>query len=181
MKNRDEFPALLNAMNLTGTGAEVGVKCGVFSQYLLFHSKLSMLLLIDPWRHLDGYVDSCNVSDETFEGYLHATKINVGCFEGRYRIMRMLSLEAAVLIADGTLDFVYLDADHSYAAVKADIAAWWPKVRKGGILAGHDYVQGLINNSEFGVIQAVSEFAKATGQKVEVTTDSFFPSWWTVK
>lgn len=49
-------------------------------------------------------------------------------------------------------DFVFIDADHRYEAIKADIAAWWPKVKAGGRLAGHDYTMAFP-----GVIQAVNE------------------------
>ena len=43
------------------------------------------------------------------------------------------------MYTDNSLDFVMLDADHTLASVLADIAHWWPKVRAGGILAGHDF------------------------------------------
>jgi predicted O-methyltransferase YrrM len=49
------------------------------------------------------------------------------------------SVEAAGLVADGSCDFVFIDADHTYEAVRADIAAWRSKVKAGGILAGHDW------------------------------------------
>lgn len=67
------------------------------------------------------------------------------------------STDAANLVADGWADFVFIDAGHSYAAVKADIAAWLPKVRSGGWFGGHDY------HPKFpGVIRAVGEaFADA--------------------
>ncbi len=76
-------------------------------------------------------------------------------FGKRAKIMRMTSLEAAEKFTDATLDFVFIDGDHSYAAVKADIAAWWPKLISGGLLSGHDYR----DDKDYGVIQAVDEFA----------------------
>jgi predicted O-methyltransferase YrrM len=82
------------------------------------------------------------------------------------------SVEAARHFQNGSLDFVFLDADHTYESVKADLAAWWPKVRPGGILAGHDFA------SEFpGVEQAVRErFPKKGAFRL-------FPprSWWVDK
>jgi hypothetical protein len=53
--------------------------------------------------------------------------------------IRMASVDAAKLYEDNSLDAVFIDAGHTYDAVKADIAAWLPKVKVGGILAGHDY------------------------------------------
>jgi predicted O-methyltransferase YrrM len=66
--------------------------------------------------------------------------------------LRKPSVEAALDFKDESQDFVFIDADHSYEAVKADIEAWYPKVRPGGMLAGHDY-----NEPSCGVTQAVCE------------------------
>lgn len=63
------------------------------------------------------------------------------------------SHEVADLYDHRSLDMVFIDADHSYAAVSRDIDAWLPKVRKGGIIAGHDYKVW----PGFGVIEAVTE------------------------
>ena len=58
--------------------------------------------------------------------------------------IRMASLEASTLYADGSLDFVFIDAAHEYEHVLADIKAWMPKIKPSGILAGHDYpMQGV--------------------------------------
>ena len=71
---------------------------------------------------------------------------------GYYQAHRMTTNEAARLFEDESLDAVFIDADHSYEAVKLDIQNWMPKVRKGGILAGHDY-----NSAWPGVVRAVNE------------------------
>ena len=73
------------------------------------------------------------------------------------------------MVADG-LDFVYIDACHEYSAVKADIAAWYPKVRVGGVLGGHDITWS-------GVFWAVAEFAKE--QALQLHTSAC--DWWVVK
>ncbi len=67
------------------------------------------------------------------------------------RPIRMKSVEAAKTYADGSLAFCFIDAGHEYHNVQADIAAWWPKVQMGGVLAGHDLYD------EMGVYQAVQE------------------------
>ena len=54
----------------------------------------------------------------------------------------MLSVEAASLFENGSFDFVYLDADHSFESVWQDLSVWYPKIRIGGILAGHDFLDG---------------------------------------
>lgn len=85
-------------------------------------------------------------------------------------IVKALSHQAASFFKDGQFDGVMIDADHSYEACAKDIRAWLPKVREGGILAGHDY-QG-----EFpGVDKAVNEWAEETGRTIE----SGELCWWT--
>jgi hypothetical protein len=64
---------------------------------------------------------------------------NMAPVEGRYTAIRQSSVAAAELYADATLDFVFIDAAHDYESIKTDINAWLPKVKAGGILAGHDY------------------------------------------
>jgi predicted O-methyltransferase YrrM len=66
------------------------------------------------------------------------------------------SVKAAGKIADGALDFVFIDGDHSYEGVKRDLAAWLPKVKPGGWLMGHDYG----NKPDGGVKRAVDELGK---------------------
>ena len=53
--------------------------------------------------------------------------------------MKMSSLDAVNFFEDKSLDFVFIDASHEYEDVKNDIVSWLPKIKHGGILAGHDY------------------------------------------
>lgn len=66
--------------------------------------------------------------------------------------LRMTSKEASTLYEDQSLDFVFIDASHDYQSVKEDILLWLPKVKKGGIISGDDYIDGWP-----GVVQAVNE------------------------
>jgi predicted O-methyltransferase YrrM len=66
-------------------------------------------------------------------------KKNLEPVKDHVNFIRMESAKAAALYEDESLDFVFIDACHETEAVKADILAWWPKVKIGGILAGHDY------------------------------------------
>lgn len=65
-------------------------------------------------------------------------------------------------------DIVMIDADHEYAHVRADLAAWWPRVRPGGVLMGHDYSPACACP---GVVRAVDEFARDKGLAVEAEAD----------
>ncbi len=77
------------------------------------------------------------------------------------------SVEVAKLFDDNYFDIVYLDASHDYLSVRADIKAWLPKVKKGGVLCGDDYIRGWD-----GVIQAVDE---AFGDRVQRVAGQ---QWW---
>jgi len=94
----------------------------------------------------DGYV----VSNSLYEHFLN----NMKPAEGYYNPVRMTSLAAAELYEDGSLDFVFIDASHDYENVKADIAAWKPKIRPGGYIAGHDFNPAV---PEAGLCRAVYE------------------------
>jgi predicted O-methyltransferase YrrM len=80
------------------------------------------------------------VFQKQFEANLRrATRKDVGVPKGvALRTWAMSSLEASTYHADGSADVVFIDADHSYEALRADIAAWWPIVKPGGVMAGHD-------------------------------------------
>lgn len=182
--NRGEIPYVLNARTLTGEGAEIGVKHGQFSEYLLDHWKGRLLYSVDPWREFgrDVYHDDDNVAQHEQDRNFEITRTRLARFGPRSRILRMTSEEAAREIADAALDFVYLDARHDYASVKEDIALWYPKVRPGGVLAGHDYLEGKIGDTIFGVKPAVDEFVREKGLWLHVTRrEPIYKSWLVLK
>lgn len=88
---------------------------------------------------------------KTLEGIFRDNLAASGC-DDYVRAVRQDSVNASKRFEDGTLDLVFLDGDHTYEAVKADINAWLPKIKPGGLLAGDDY-----QPSWPGVIKAVDE------------------------
>ncbi|HRH68806.1 MAG TPA: class I SAM-dependent methyltransferase [Flavobacteriales bacterium] len=178
MKNRLDFPQHLIERGLTGEGVEVGVLFGEYSEAILA-SWPGVLHLVDPWENqpVKVYRDGCNAVD--MEEALEDTRARVAQYGDRAKIHRTYSSCAVDEFADGQLDFVYIDANHRYEAVMADIRAWWPKVKAGGILGGHDYYDLSSKFLECGVRKAVREFARAEGLKVETTPDC--TSWWITK
>jgi len=116
-------------------GAELGVDKGVL---------FGMLLKECPGLHLIG-VDLFPDRLRSHRAFDYAAQ-----FSDRARLIEGDTVAAAALVEDGSLDFVFIDADHSYEAVRRDIDAWRSKVKPGGWLGGHDY------NRKFpGVIRAV--------------------------
>lgn len=113
--------------------AEIGVRNGETTTYLLQHCKsIAQYFLVDPVQDKDLYYFT---------------------YKDPVSFIKKRSNEASFYIQDGSLDLVFIDADHSYNAVKEDVELWQPKVRKGGILCGHDYR----NAAHRGVEKAVLE------------------------
>jgi hypothetical protein len=181
--SRDELPALLNSRGLKGRGAEIGVKLGKYSDELLSNWEGEELVSIDPWLSADPeeYVDRSNVSQDEFDRYYEETQERLSRFGSRSTIWRLTSVEAAERVPDHSFDFVYIDARHDYESVKEDLEAWCAKVRPGGILAGHDYVDGDLPQGEFYVKSAVDEFFGERGIHVHSTEGpsvvEMFPTW----
>jgi len=99
-------------------------------------------------------------------------------FGDRASIWRTTGDEAAAKIPARSLDWVYLDAMHDRDSVERDLRTWWPKLREGGIFAGHDYLEGRRGVTEFGVRPAVDEFFAALDVDVSSTClDGPFISW----
>ena len=94
-----------------------------------------------PIRH-GRHAAPLPVSQDAHDAFYRETAVKLAPYGDRSIIIRAKSGEAVELFKDGQLDFVYLDAQHHYEAIKEDIALWWPKVRWGGLLAGHDYLDG---------------------------------------
>jgi predicted O-methyltransferase YrrM len=120
--------------------AEVGSWLGNGSTLALLRELSTVadarLLCVDTWRGNPGNVRH-SVITERFD-VLGTFRRNTAAYADRLDILVADSLVAASLIRDGAFDLAFIDADHTYAAVKADIAAWRLKVRVGGILCGHD-------------------------------------------
>jgi hypothetical protein len=135
--------------------AEVGVLRGKLSAELLKNRPDITLHMIDWWEAHDpaseAYAESlataepCGVQtpEQVSDNYAEAQRI-ADMFGGR--LVRAKSTVAADAFHDNHFDIVFLDADHSEQAVREDIAAWWPKVKPGGWLGGHDYeTRGMPN------------------------------------
>jgi hypothetical protein len=183
LPSRDELPMLLNARGLLGTGAEIGVKRGGFSDHILWHWKGARFISIDPWLSVDWeeYVDRSNVTQDEFDKNYVFTKNRLAKYGSRSEIWRQRSVEAAERVPPHSMDFVYIDARHDYESVKEDLHAWFDKVRPGGIFAGHDYADGILVQGDFGVKSAVDEFFGERGIPVHITQGpspvEMFPSW----
>jgi len=150
-------------------GAEVGVYAGAFSRMLLLKLNIKRLYLIDPYCYYDDIGVDFTVEDLQ-EGKAKARK-RLKHFNNVQYIYEP-SVNVAKRCRKESLDFVYIDGNHNYEAVKQDIKAWWPKVKKDGIIGGHDMDAAFL-----GVCRAVVEFAN----KKKLTIYGKQNEWWLYK
>ena len=134
-------------------GAEIGTWKGGLSYHVLNSFSDLVWFSIDSWKYFGtDYKDGTNKEQKDLDIIYTAVKQKLSVFEKRSIIYHCLSKEASIQIANNSLDLVFIDANHLYEAVKEDINLWTPKVKKGGIVAGHDF-----SRKHPGVIKAVNE------------------------
>ncbi len=147
--SRDELPAILNRLEYTGVGVEVGVERFHFGQHIREGWGGKLLVAVDKWEI------NPSAPNDSRERHLQThdeAQANIKNAGKPVEVIRAWSTEAARMVAElppesqikrlwaGGLDFVYIDADHRYEAVCADIEAWYPLLRSGGMLCGHDFL-----------------------------------------
>jgi len=151
-----EYITLLNRHSCK-VGAEIGVLGGVTSVNLLKNTQIEKLYCVDPWISYNEYPDY--TGEGVLTDYRELFLKNTDLYKNRIEVLVMYSSEAAKLIPDKSLDFVFIDANHTYPYVKQDIELWMPKVKLSGIVSGHDY--GFPRTSKkYGVTMAVKEAFK---------------------
>lgn len=175
MKTRAEFGKWLAAHNYQ-TAVEVGVCRGEFSRVLL-STWPGKLFMVDAWKYYDdpNYRDIANAPQGEHEANLQKAWQVQQQFAPRAQIVRGDSFLVAQQFADGFFDVVYLDANHTYDHVKKELAIWAPKVKNGGALGGHDFLDAELPDGSFGVKRAALEFF--AGRLPNILTAESYPTW----
>jgi hypothetical protein len=141
-------------------GAEIGIWKGRLSEKLLKCRSELILYMVDRWSPPnpdDSYASSgSEISQKSQKDFdqARAEALQLTAFASYRRIVLQTESKIAASMITEELDFVFIDGDHSYAGVMADLQAWWPKVKRGGWIGGHDYDhpdQGMVK-------QAVRDF-----------------------
>jgi hypothetical protein len=186
LKDRDTLGEFF-AEQKCKTGAEIGVQQGIFSETLLAPNPELKLYLVDPWKSRKGHFilnkgeileSTQSIMDTFYENTLTRLKAYNNLF-----VIRKSSMDALAQVPDESLDFVYIDANHHFDFVMADIIGWSKKVRPGGIVSGHDYIMGSKTSGSatslfFDVKYAVEAYATAhTIQEVYILGGQGNPSW----
>jgi len=139
--DRLQFINFYSNQFINGKFAEIGVCYGVLSENILDNNNSCNLYCVDPYINYIDYEDSCNeiVGDELFNSVNTKLKNKFG---ERVNFIRSFSVEASLTI-DNDFDLIYIDGNHKYLYVLDDLRAWYPKLKKGGILLLDDVVDEL--------------------------------------
>jgi hypothetical protein len=135
-----------------GTFVEVGTWLGQSLAFLgvetINSNKNIDLYSVDTWAGSIEHADMDVIKNNSlYEDFLN----NIAPIKDRINVIRSTSLEASEKFDNESIDFLFLDASHEYEDVINDLHAWYPKIKKGAIFAGHDYDWS-------GVSRAVAEF-----------------------
>jgi hypothetical protein len=158
-----------------GIGCELGVRDGAFSETLLL-SQPTTLHLVDWWSthpsHPVAWADYLRKVQTRFAEQIRSRQVVIE--DGHIdRVMARFD--------DDYLDWVYIDSDHKYESVRRDIDWSLRKVKRGGIISGHDFVTDS-KYREYGVVRAVLEAVQAGGMRIiALTCDDPYQSWVAVK
>lgn len=156
---------LLKRLPKQGMVAELGVDEGYFSDLIVEYCTPQKLHLVDTWssrRYDDGKFSKVTSKFKT--------KIEGGAVE----IHRRLSIEASLGFDDYYFDWIYIDTDHRYRTTLDELYAFSKKVKKGGLIAGHDYVMGNWSKSiKYGVVEAVAEFCVKENWRIKYLTADY--------
>lgn len=153
---------LLSRLKTGGLAIEIGVWHGDFSGTILELIKPDKLVLIDPWAHIvdDSHTEAfvgrtgSDKMDRIFKKVQNRFKEEI--LAGKVSMIRDFSVPALKTFEDESISFAYVDGDHSYEGVKADLEALFPKMKNGGVMAFDDYHRrGWWGD---GVIRAIHEF-----------------------
>jgi hypothetical protein len=143
MASRQQVIEQLVRENSWRIGAELGVYQGQTFFYLLDAFPALQLIGVDHWERTPGPKQDretgfASYENKPMEEFADQVIARAKTYGERATIIRGKTVAAAESVRDGSLDFIFIDAGHDTESVKADIRAWEPKVRSGGVLMGHD-------------------------------------------
>lgn len=181
IKYRTQFGELLESMHLQGDAVEIGVAEGRNAQVLIASPAIQKLYLIDNWSHLDQLGDGGHPQSWHENNFKEAQE-RVAPWKQKAVFLKGMSGDMIQEIPNRSLIFGYVDGDHSFNGAYNDLQNLFFKIKPGGVIAGHDYL-----NMTYGVNNAVRSFIetkKYSMYDIHITEedgDESMVSFWFVK
>jgi hypothetical protein len=169
--NRED---LLDFLPKNGIGVEIGVFKGEFSDILLQRTEPKVLYLIDPWIGDIHSGDKDGKNLQYISGDQFYKDVIIPKYDSNHTV-KILRDKSSVLnnFDDNFFDWCYIDGDHSYEGAKSDLECMYKKVKPGGIIMGHDYIQPRFS----GVVRAVNEFTGNKNLEISHISEDGCPSF----
>lgn len=169
LESRDGLGNFLNKNGLVGQMVEVGSLTGEYARQIMSQWNGLKLYMVDPWTVQDDNVYKEPVNHCDWESCVKSCQSLAIQYSPRIELHKAFSPEAAKWYVDGSMDAIYIDANHSYDCCTADLGAWWPKIKSGGVLGLHDFRTDLTWPQNCDVKTAVIEFADRLGLRYHYT------------
>jgi len=164
----DSRLSLLEKIKPGDVCAEIGVFRGDFSEFMLKMDP-SKLYLVDPWVSIMDIPARWHAIDQGELDLIKQNVVNKFSSDNRVEIIEKYSIDALDDFEDGSFDWIYLDANHSYSFIQQDLKNWWTKLKTGGTICGNAYQDdnAQIRLLDFGVIPAVDSFLEDFFDEIE--------------
>ncbi len=147
--NRFEYWANFVNEKQISSIAELGVWKGAFARHLLKNcDKISEYYLIDPWKKLDDWNKPFNVQEDFNDVYEIAIK-NLDAFKNKYKLLRGKTLDVIDKIPNNSLDFAYIDGDHTLKGITIDLISILPKMKDGSFIGVDDFTHPLQHGTQY--------------------------------
>lgn len=144
--NRKHIIESIIKENSYSVGAELGLKDGSTISYILSSCEFVKMIGIDLWGAQPNNTGPENYAEWNFDYIEEIARRKIEPYKSRATIYKMTTHEASQLVSDNSLDFVFIDADHSESGVLMDIEDWAPKVKDEGHIIGHDVAWKSVYN-----------------------------------
>lgn len=126
------------------TAVELGVQRGIFASAVLAACPgIETYYMVDPWRYLEGWLKPANKTDAECAAFKRAALAATEFASGRRIILEGTTLEVRTRIPDDSIDFAYVDGDHTLRGITLDLLSIWPKLRHGALLGGDDFSETI--------------------------------------
>mmetsp|Transcript_13458 Transcript_13458/g.54393 ORF Transcript_13458/g.54393 Transcript_13458/m.54393 type:complete len:249 (-) Transcript_13458:1704-2450(-) len=173
-------------------GAELGVKEGFFARDTLKSwPGATEYVLVDVWATLGNYADVANMGDR--EVHYESAIRETAPWKEKVRVCRNFTTVCVRNYPDNYFDYIYVDARHDRKGAALDLEEWWPKLKVGGIFAGHDYVahgpqggqgwdlnfDGTVDPEGLNVKGAVDDFSVQVERQVQIVYNEVPSQFWT--
>lgn len=154
---RRQLADLFHDLNFK-TIVEIGVANGAYSNYICKVNPQAKIYGVDPYEPHEGYIDyKLKSTFKSLKEVAHSRLLKYP----NYTFVYKYSADALEDFEDNSIDAVYIDGDHCFESVTFDISSWLKKVRKGGVISGHDYAKHSKKGVKIHVVEAVRGYTDA--------------------